>query len=205
MLQTVTHGCVALMSRIVRSATAFCGLQLESCCLPEGTVTDRIRAGAMEPVGDAAEIARLMGLPSWWKMSSHRPDRAGTAPSGRRTGRAGHGPRRPSREVHAVVALDLVASSEAATSASHARGEQARSPRCARPARSATALGQRRLGNGTVSQPAAPPARRAYAPRRRPGIDGRRRLGRPHHRPSKGRRRGVILIARSSCGARVPS
>lgn len=91
----------------------------------------------------------------------------------------------------------LVASSEAATPASDARGERARAPCCARPARSATALGRRRLGNGTVSQPAEPPARRAYAPRRRPGIDGRRRPGRPHHRPSQGRRRGVILIARS--------
>jgi putative toxin-antitoxin system antitoxin component (TIGR02293 family) len=33
------------------------------------------------------------------------------------------------------------------------------------------------------------------APQRRPGIDGRCRPGRPHHRRSKGRRRGVILIA----------
>ncbi len=38
---------------------------------PEVTLTDRVPAGAAtEPLSDAAEIARLMGLPSWRKMNS---------------------------------------------------------------------------------------------------------------------------------------
>ena len=37
----------------------------------EGMVADGARAGGpTEPVGDAAEIARLMGLPSWRQMNS---------------------------------------------------------------------------------------------------------------------------------------
>ena len=108
-------------------------------------MTDRALAGGgTGPVSDAAETARLMGLPSWRKMNSlslvNQVERGLPLQVVERVARV-MAPDDPRGEVHAPIAFHLVPPAEAITSTSDTRDERARPWRRACTARSPATLG----------------------------------------------------------------